>query len=202
MITLTPDLFERKRILKAICHNHTQWKARMTISIVLFTISIRMMGYTFYLLANHHTSTFGIFIFICAGICLSCIPFFIAISAKNIAKYKCALPYSSYANGSLILTDYSLEYIFWRVGPREPAAYSSKRAVYRDENKFVYIIRSEEIKSISFKDDACKIKGIGKVEMSEWAEEDHIVKKTSPEFSFVMAFEQREAEQSIIRWRK
>lgn len=202
MNTFTPALSDRKRILKKICRNHAQWKGRIAFAVILIVISIGIMGYIAYLLTNHHTSTFGIFIFLCVGICLACVPFFISLSVKNTAKYKCALPYSSYANGSLLLKNDTLEYIFWRVGPSEPATYSSKRAVYKDEDKFVYLIKKTDINSIEIRDDVCKIIGNGIVQMPEWAEEDTTVKRINKEFSFIMAFEQNNAAQIITEWRK
>lgn len=90
---------------------------------------------------------------------------------------------------------------FWRVGPREPAAYSSKHAVYKDEDKFIYRINKENINSIDIKENICKIKGNGSVQMPEWAEEDSTVKKTSKEFSFIMAFEQGDVAKIIAEWR-
>lgn len=201
MNTFTPALSERKRILKKICRNHAQWKGRIALSVILIAIAIGIMGYIAYLLTTHHTSTFGIFIFLCVGICLASVPFFISLSVKNTAKYKCALPYSSYANGLLLLKNDTLEYIFWRVGPSEPAAYSSKRAVYKDEDKFVYLIKKTDINSIEIRDDVCKIIGNGIVQMPEWAEEDTTVKRINKEFSFIMAFKEKNADKIINEWR-
>ena len=107
-----------------------------------------------------------------------------------------------YANASLLLGEDTLEYAFWRVGPQEPAAYSSKRAVYREEDKFVYRIRKTDIHSIDVKGDICRIEGSGIVQMPEWAEEDATVKRESKTFSFIMAFEQRNAEQILAEWMK
>lgn len=202
MKTLSPDLSQRKRILKTISHSHPQWKGRIILAGALILIALGIIGYTVVLLFNHPTTTFGIFIFLCVGICLACVPFFIALSVKNTAKYKCALPYTSYANGSLLLDEDKLEYAFWRVGPREPAAYSSKRAVYKDEDKFVYSIKKAEINSLNFSGDICRIKGYGIVQMPEWAEEDATVKRNNKEFSFIMAFDQNNAKDIIEEWRK
>lgn len=202
MKTLNPDLSRRKSILKTISHSHPQWKGRIALAGILILLAIGIISYTIILLINHHTTTFGIFIFLCVGVCLACVPFFIALSVKNTAKYKCALPYSSYANGSLLLCEDTLEYVFWRVGPREPAAYSSKRAVYKDEDKFVYRITKTDIISVDFKGDICRINGNGFVQMPEWAEEDATVKRNNKEFSFIMAFEQKNAKEIIAEWRK
>lgn len=201
MNTFTPALSERKRILKKICRNHAQWKGHIALFVILIAIAIGIMGYIAYLLITHHTSTFGVFIFLCVGLCLSCVPFFISLSVKNTAKYKCALPYSSYANGVLLLKNDTLEYKFWRVGPSEPAAYSSKRAVYRDEDSFIYSIKKTDINSIEIRDDVCKIIGNGIIQIPEWAQEDTTVKRINKEFSFIMAFKEKNADKIITEWR-
>ena len=202
MKTLTPDLAERKRILKDICRNHPQWKIRIALATVLFIVAVGVLGGTIGLLIRHPTSVDGIMAFIGSAICIACVPFFCGLSVKNTAKYWCAFPYTSYANASLLLGEDTLEYAFWRVGPQEPAAYSSKRAVYREEDKFVYRIRKTDIHSIDVKGDICRIEGSGIVQMPEWAEEDATVKRESKTFSFIMAFEQRNAEQILAEWMK
>lgn len=201
MHIFTPDLSERKRILKDVCRNHPQWKVRFSLAIVLFIMAVGVLCGFACLLVAHPTSMEGVAIFAGAALCFACIPFAFALSVKNTAKYKCAFPYSGYANASLLLGEDTLEYVFWRVGPQEPAAYSSKRAVYKDEDKFIYRINKTDVHSLDIKGDICKIKGNGKVQMPEWAKEDALVKKTSKEFSFIMAFEQGGAARSIAEWR-
>lgn len=112
MNTFSPSLSKRKNILKTISHSHSQWKGRIFLAGVLILLALGILSYTVVLLVNHRTSTFGIFIFLCAGVCLACVPFFIGLSVKNTAKFKCALPYSSYANASLLLGEDALEYVF------------------------------------------------------------------------------------------
>ena len=202
MSTLTPSLSRRKEILKRISHDHPQWKPRIAVAIVLWIVTMAVIAMAVFLLIQHPTSSEGIILIIGTGICFACVPHFIALSVKNKAKYKCGLPYTSYANGTLFLNDDSLEYLFWRVGPREPAAYSSKRAVYKDEDKFVYRITKTDINSVDFKGDICRINGNGFVQMPEWAEEDATVKRNNKEFSFIMAFEQKNAKDIIAEWRK
>lgn len=201
MIIYTPSLYRRKYILKKVSHDHPQWKRRMSVVIILCVLAAALIVGTVILLICQPTSLEGIFLFAAAGICFASIPFAIALSQKNKAKYKCGFPYSSYANGTLLLSDDSLEYIFWRVGPQEPAAYSSKHAVYNEEDKFTYSIRKTDAVSISFQNDICTIRGNGKIEIPEWAGEDLIVKRNVSEFSFILAFEQEGANQSIMNWR-
>lgn len=202
MNVLTPDLSERKRILKNICQNHLQWKARTALVIVLSVLTIGVLMGTVYLIAMHPTLDV-ILAFGGSGIIFAFIPYAIAQSVKNTAKYKCAFPYTSYANATLLLNEDALEYVFWRVGPREPAAYSSKRAVYRDEDKFVYRISKNDITSITIEDDICRIKGNGTIHIPDWTDEiDEFVKRKNTEFSFIMAFEQKNAKDIIEEWRK
>ena len=114
MKTLTPDLAERKRILKDICRNHPQWKIRIALATVLFIAAVGVLGGTIGLLIRHPTSVDGIMAFIGSAICIGCVPFFCGLSVKNTAKYWCAFPYTSYANASLLLGEDTLEYAFWR----------------------------------------------------------------------------------------
>ena len=134
---------------------------------------------------------------------MACVPFFIALSTKNKAKFKCAFPYSSYANGTLILDDDNLQYIFWQVGPTEAAAYSSPNAVYNDEDKFVYTIDKKSISKLFINEiGICTILGNGQITVPDWAD---IPKKeidsVSKEFSFILAFDEKDVNERIINWR-
>ena len=95
MKTLTPDLAERKRILKDICRNHPQWKIRIALAAVLFIAAVGVLGGTIGLLIRHPTSVDGIMAFIGSAICIGCVPFFCGLSVKNTAKYWCAFSYTS-----------------------------------------------------------------------------------------------------------
>lgn len=201
MEIFTQDLSERKRILRKICKTHNQWKLRMTIFIILNVVTLGICVFIAYLLFNFTLEVEGALLIIGVGVIFACVPFFISLSVKNKAKFKCALPYSSYANGTLVLKDKTLTYIFWRVGPNEPAAYSSKRAVYNDEDKFVYTILKSDIKSLVIKDDVCLIKGNGKFKMPEWAVEDFSVNSDIVKnFSFILAFTKKNVAEKIKEW--
>lgn len=201
-VTFTPSLSERKQILHKLCKTQSTWKVRMGISVFLFIASAGILLADVCLLLRHPTSAEGVFLFLAAGFYIACVPFFSAVSLKNTAKYKCGLPYSSYANGTLVLTPDTLEYRFWRVGPREPAAYGSRRAVYRAEDQFSYRIQKSEILSVRFENSICFITGRGSVEMPRWAAEDEYVRRILPEFSFLLSFEQGSTSQMIQQWRK
>lgn len=201
MEIFTQDLSERKRILRKICKTHNQWKLRMTIFIILNVVTLGICVFIAYLLFNFTLEVEGALLIIGVGVIFACVPFFISLSVKNKAKFKCALPYSSYENGTLVLKDKTLTYIFWRVGPNEPAAYSSKRAVYNDEDKFVYTILKSDIKSLVIKDDVCLIKGNGKFKMPEWAVEDFSVNSDIVKnFSFILAFTKKNVAEKIKEW--
>ncbi len=203
MKKFTADLSERKRILKIVCNAHKQWKLRMILFAFLVITTIGIGGFFAYLVLHFSLTGEDAFLFSATGICLACVPFFVSLSIKNKAKFLCAFPFSSYANGTLILENQTLSYEFWRVGPNEPAAYSSKRAVYNDEDKFVYIIAKSDICSFEIKDDICRIQGNGKFIMPEWAVEDSAVNvKIAQDFSFILAFEQKGAEQRLKEWIK
>lgn len=59
MKTLSPDLSQRKRILKTISHSHPQWKGRIILAGALILIALGIIGYTVVLLFNRPTTTFA-----------------------------------------------------------------------------------------------------------------------------------------------
>lgn len=195
-------LDKRKEYLKSICRSEKSWKLRMFIYYLLIALSMAIIIFTVIMLIRHPLDAMGIFSFICAAVAFSSIPFIISCSIKNTAKYKCAYPYSSFANGVLILYDDKLEYIHWRVGKSEPAAYSSKRAVYLDEDSFVYTIYSSQIKALKIdKKHICHISGKGNISQPKWVgtkgERENVEVKS---FSFLLDFEEREIEEILRKW--
>ena len=189
MTSFKPSLKKRKEIIKRVCKNSPSWRIRILCSVILFLLAGSIIIGAVILLLKHPTSADGVFIILCAGVCLACVPFFIAISVKNTAKYKCSLPYSSYANGTIVLNGSTMEYIYWKVGRNEPAAYSSKRAVYRDEDKFVYRIERSAVKKLR-PDYACG---------NERSYSDKQI--ACKEFSFALAFEEDNVGEIINNWK-
>jgi len=176
----------------------------MTIYSILNLLAIAIVGSTVVILPPLLLDPTGMFIFFMIFMFFACIPFFIGCSVKNTAKYRCGFPYSSFANGNLILHDDKLEFIHWRVGMQEPAAYSSKRAVYRDEDSFVYTIGVADISTLRIdKNHICHISGAGILSRPEWAGtkgvREEIKTKT---FSFLLDFEDTSVEDAIRKWRK
>ena len=217
MMTFSADLSERKRILKEYCKSQKKWRVKYTIRVLLLSIAT-----LFFAAGLTSAIYFGIFtgggaFFLVAGIFLSIIPFFVGISLKNTSNYKCGMPYSSYANGTLVINDEELQYIFWCVGPHEPAAYSSSNAVYHDDSKFIYSITKDNLESIDIKNDICYLKGngkivfprgigdinaISKIDMFDKSVKlDKFVKRKNKEFSFLLAFEENNVEELLKNWR-
>lgn len=198
-----PSLSKRKSLLSIISKQDSSWKFRMFLTFLLFSISICIIIATTVLLILHPTDTMGVFVLICSAIIMACVPFFIALSTKNKAKFKCVYPYSSYANGTLILDGDNLQYIFWQVGPTEPAAYSSSRAVYREENKFVYKIDKSSISKLIINENGiCTIFGNGKIIVPDWADiPQKEINSLRKKFSFVLAFEEKDVNERIINWK-
>ena len=128
----------------------------------------------------------------------ACVPFFIAIGTRNAMRYKKAYPYSSYANGQLTINDNQLIYNFWMVGRHEPAAYSSKRAVYHPEDMFSYVIYSNDCQNIKVDDcNICHILGNGHITVPEWLQEldpaaKKEIEKRGQDFSFILDFNEVE----------
>lgn len=175
----------------------------MALMYLLFSLSIIILTFFVILLINHPTTEMGVFIFLCAGLMLACVPYFLGLGIKNKSKYKCAYPYSSYANGTLILNGQDLQYIFWQVGPTEPAAYSSPRAIFHDEDKFIYNIKREDIRDFQISDiGICSIMGDGQLTLPEDIEiSENELKEVSNNFSFALAFDKNNVEDVIREWR-
>ena len=112
MNTFSPSLSKRKNILKTISHSHSQWKGRIFPCRSPNPTCLGILSYTVVLLVNHRYFYIWYFIFLFVVVCLCVFHFFIGLSVKNTAKFKCALPYSSYANASLLLGEDALEYVF------------------------------------------------------------------------------------------
>ena len=87
-------LRKRKDALHLIAKSEPSWKYRKLLAISLFVLSILIIGAVLFLLLLNPTDATGVFIFICFAVIMACVPFFIAISTKNKAKYVCAYPYS------------------------------------------------------------------------------------------------------------
>lgn len=194
----------RKEYLAAICKQHKTWPIRMAFYIMLNVVTITIIVGVLLLLVNYPTDAVGVFMLFVSMIVLACIPFIISLSVRNTAKYKCAFPYSSFANGNLFLHSDKLEFVHWRVGKQEPAAYSSKRAVYRHEDRFVYTIPSSQIISLKIdKNHICHISGNGIISQPEWAGIKGFREEINTKsFSFLLDFEDTSVEESIRNWWK
>lgn len=201
--TFYPSLKKRKEILHEFAKTNSSWKLRMALVYVLFSLSAIILTFFVILLINHPATDMGIFVFLCAGLMLACVPYFLGLGVKNKSKYKCAYPYSSYANGTLILSGQDLQYIFWQVGPTEPAAYSSPRAVFHDEDKFIYNIKREDIRDLQISDiGICSITGGGQLILPKDVELSKTeLKEISNNFSFALAFDEKSINNTIMNWK-
>lgn len=198
MTVFKPDLNQRKKLLRQQQEKHRQWPVRMAVVGGLFVIAACIPLGTVLLLVRHPTHLYGVLLFLGLSLGFACVPFFAAFGVKHSSQYKCGLPYSSYANGFLFLSDSTLEYVYWQVGREAPAAYSSKRAVYDDEDKFSYTIEKDEILSISCNDGVCYIQGRGSLKSPVWCKDAMDVGNG---FSFLLAFEGKNIEKTILKWR-
>lgn len=121
----------------------------------------------------------AVFVFMGTALILATVPLATGLCVRNVARYKCGLPYSSFANGTLQLCDDALEYVSWHVACDEWAAYSSRRAVYREQGKFVYRIPKDAIEDVRFHGGACAIRGKGVTQMPKGATDDDAVQSTA-----------------------
>ena len=197
-IVLTPSLPERKRILNIICREHPQWKLRFTIAVALFVLAAGVLVYFAAMFIRHKVFGTTFLVFMTAVLIFACVPYAFGLWAKNSARYTCALPYSSYANGTLLLSEEKLDYVFWKVEKRDPAAFSRK-GVFSEQDRFVFSIPRSEICSMTISNDICTIVGTGQLRVPNW--EDGSASRQCTEFSFILAFDQENAATTIEEWR-
>lgn len=206
MKLFTPSLSERKRILDEIRLKHPKWQTKNTLSVILKIIAAGIMIFFIWFVATHPVDVIDVLIILAVGLIFACIPFISGIAVKKSAKFKCALPYSSYANASLLLYEDRLEYVFWYLGSGDPGAYSSPRQKYADGDKFTYSIPKEDVENLEIKNDICSIKGDSDIKMPDWVYEIFTLEEVFPEtvkdhvFSFILAFQEKNVEQTLMEW--
>ena len=200
------DLRKRKSYLKAIAKTDPTYLPRMICFWVLMSVTalividVERMVFT----AKNAPDPETILVFTAMAICIACVPFFIGLSVKNTAKYKCAAPFSGMTNNTLILTDAYLELHFWKASKEAPAAYSSKHAHYAPEDKFVYRFDRQNIKVIKIgKDHICRVAGEGVVTVPDWASStDAPETKKVSSLDFVTCFTDNDCEAKLLAWQK
>lgn len=208
MQQFTPSLSKRREILDGIRRKHPKWKTKKILSWILKIIAAGIMIGIIWLLIAQPEDLEGTLILLIGALIIAFVPFVLSIAVTNNAKYNCALPYSSYANATLLLYEDKMEYIFWIVGDGDPGAYSSKRQKYLDENKFTYSIQRENLKSLEIKDQTCFLKGEADLQMPDWSYEIFSLREAFPEvvedkkFSFILAFQEENAKEKILEWYK
>lgn len=199
------DLDKRKVYLKAIAKSKRSWPFRMACFWLLMFLTLAIVVGIGYIVFTSGADLDAVIIggFSAMTFCLACVPFIIGIAVKRSAKYACASPYSGMTNGMLILTDSYLEFVFWKASKEAPAAYSSKRASYQDEDKFIYRFDKDKIKSIKIDEfHVCHVGGNGTLTVPDWASSnDNIETKSAKSFSFVTCFTDENCESIILKWR-
>lgn len=196
---LQPDLNKRKQILSRICEKDKKWKCKKGIRSLWNGIAVAIIiGIAVFLILNH-ASVFGMMLFLTLAVLLSLIPFLIGRICFQHSMYSMALPYSSYANGTLSLNGDIMEYTFWRVEMDEPGAWGCRYAVYKDSQRSAFVIRKRDIDSVKIDDGICTITGKGVLEEPMWGM--GCARFISCEnFSFLMAFKGWGAAGKIKEW--
>ena len=170
----------------------------------LYALAIAIMLFFVVLLILHPTDKMGVFIFLCTAVCFACIPFFFACSVKNMAKYKCALPYSGRTNETLHLTDKELVYTYYEVD-KTGRVHISPLAKNKEEHMFEYRISVEDVRGISIDDNhICYIDGKGVLSYPNLYEKNAREKIVCEKFNFItdfMEFGNDNIEQIIRNWR-
>lgn len=201
------SLKKRKKYLSRICKTSPNWTRKMFWFYLLILLALAIISGDILMLFQHPLDTFGTFIFIAAAIMFACIPFFIALSVRNTARYKCGFPYSGMANNTLILSKDQLEFTHWRVSPQSPAAYSSKgmlykKVIFENEDRFVYTIKFKDIQNIQINNlHTCTITGHGNLSVPDWAGNTDLRENIEKDvMSFLLDFEDPEAERYLLNF--
>lgn len=197
-VELSNDIKKRKVIHKAICKGNEEYQSLRMMYLVALAITVIICLFTALTIIFSKPLTLTVGLLTAGfGICFACIPFFIALSINHTARYKGAYPYSSYANGALMLDDEKLQYVFYKVGPNDPAAYSTRKIASNKKRMCIYSIKKEDIQTLVCEDNFCKIIGWGTLK-------DTLIDNTRrlDEFSFILDFEGDSAESDLKKWRE
>ena len=208
MRVFLPDLYARKRVLRELATKHPAWKRKVIFSILLFSVGIVIIAFTLRLIMTNTPRALGYFIFGVPGATFAIIPMIIGVIRYVSAKYDCALPYSSYANGTITLYEDRLEYVYWEIRKESPEAKTEKYLMkYPEEAKTTYSIDRDSIRDVTTEDGlVCVISGSAKIKIPDWKRKDgqFFLDKTQyvGEFSFPLAFAETDVIQIIDNWRR
>ena len=199
------DLKKRKIQLRQIAHNTSIWKWFMVLSALMFSLGLLIiLGIVYVLIREQEDVTMHVIgIFGAMAVCLACGPFLGANYLRKKAYYKGSEPFSGMVNGTLCIHDSELEYCYWYASAKASAAYSGKRALYTDEDKFIYKIPQNAIEKITIDEfHICNIMGKGTVSVPIWESKNDVAGETSlvDKFSFVTCFDDDKVEQQILLW--
>ncbi len=187
---------------------HPAWKRRVFFSFLIFSVGIVIIAFTLKLIITNTPRVLGFLIYGVPGATFAIIPMIIGVIRYVTAKYECALPYSSYANGTITLFQDHLEYTYWEIRKETPEAKTEKYLMtYPEEAKTTYSIEREDIRDVSTQDGLiCVISGSGKIKIPDWKREgdEFFLDKTQyvGDFSFPLAFAEADVVQIIDRWRR
>ncbi len=163
------DFQKRKKYLRNIAKKHKMWIPRhigywilVGLAVIIFVSFMILM--TMLLCSAENTFEIQRAI-ICGvpGVTMGGMAYLFSVTTKHSAKYKCALPFSSYANGTFVIENDYVMYTFWKVN-EYPIDGQSKKKKHKEEDMFTYKIYKRNIESIDVNDDnICTIKGSGSV---------------------------------------
>lgn len=196
-IVLSTDAKERNRILKRFYKAQPGRELRIIWGTFLCMLGEVALGFTVCMAIDHPMNGDGVYVWSLVGLVLVSISLIPGVISFLKTWYEYGLPYSSYANGTLSIVGDTLEYSFWKVGVRNPAAYGWKRATYSDYFRKVYTIERSDIKEIQLRNGICTIKGWGVIQSSPDANEEE---KLCRDFSFLWAFPQEDGYQKVEKW--
>ena len=179
---------------------HPKWRFYVLFICFLILVVVGTIGVTFFHLFATTNLLLPPWLFVFIGVGFGCIPLVVSIVVFESANYKCTLPYINYANGILTLKNDTLQYEYWKIGIYGLSKYDNKHTTYMDEDKFVYSIKIEDIRSIAINNNICKIVGNGKVKTPWWIIGNTTKEYPENKFKIMLAFEQEDAQEQIIKW--
>ncbi len=202
------DFKKRKKYLENISKKHRMWILRRIgygllegLAVIIFISFMILMT----ILLHSAEDTFEMQrAIVCGlpGVTMGGMAYLFSVTAKHSAKYKCALPFSSYINGNFTIEDDYVMYTFWIVS-EYPIKEHSKKKKHKDEDMFTYKIYKRNIVNIDVNDNnICTITGSGSVNGplyridNEFSEEgERIVIK---EFSFLTCFDNNRSNEILL----
>ncbi|HHW93011.1 MAG TPA: hypothetical protein GX734_00720 [Clostridiaceae bacterium] len=208
MRILLPDLHARKRVMRELAIRHPAWKRKLLFCLFLLLVGFVIIALTVKLMVTQTPRAIGYLVFGVPGLTVAIIPIIYGVIRYVSAKHECALPYSSYGNGTITMFQDRLEFTYWEIRKETPEATEEGHMIdYPDNDRTIFSIDKDKIRDVSTEDGLiCTISGSGKVKIPDWKRDgdQFFLDKIQyvSEFSFPLAFAEADVVQIINNWRR